>query len=183
MFDSCKLTIPGGELWDERNERFIYSEPKTIVLKHSLVSLSKWESKWKKPFLTKEEKTNEEILDYFRCMTITQNVDPKVYYGLTSDNIKDITDHMNDSMTATTINSHGPKRPNREQITSELIYYWMVAFNIPFECEKWHLNRLITLIRICEIKSQKPKKRSQRDVLSQYAAVNAARKKMHNTKG
>ena len=177
-----KLTIPGGEFWDERNERFIYSDPKTIALEHSLVSLSKWESKWGKPFLTKDEKTNEEILDYFRCMTITQNVDPKTYYSLTQDNIKAITDYMNAPMTATTI-KRGPQRPGREIVTSELIYYWMIAFGIPFECQKWHLNRLIMLIRVCEIKNQKPKKRSQRDVLSQYAALNAARKKMHNTKG
>jgi len=177
------ITIPAGELWDERTERFVYTKQQTIKLEHSLVSLSKWESKWCKPFLTKREKTTEEILDYFRCMTITQNVSDAIYYNLTPDNIKDITDYINSPMSATTITNRSPKRGSREQITSELIYYWMVAFRIPFECEKWHLNRLMNLIRICEIKTQKPKKRSNRDVLNEYAAINAARQKMYNTKG
>ena len=178
------ITIPGGEFWDERTERFMYSDEKKLVLEHSLVSLSKWESKWCKPFLTKDEKTNDEILDYIRCMTITQNVDPKVYMCLTKSNINEIIQYMNAPMTATTINNRSAqKRFNREQITAEIIYYWMIAFKIPFECQKWHLNRLITLIRVCEIKNQKPKKRNPRDVLNQYAALDAARKKMHNTKG
>ncbi len=116
-------------------------------------------------------------------MTITQNVSDAIYYNLTPDNIKDITDYINSPMSATTITNRSPKRGSREQITSELIYYWMVAFRIPFECEKWHLNRLMNLIRICEIKTQKPKKRSNRDVLNEYAAINAARQKMYNTKG
>lgn len=90
---------------------------------------------------------------------------------------------MNSPHTATTIKSRGPALRSREQVTAELIYYWMVAFQIPFECQKWHLNRLMTLIRICEIKSQKPKKRSQRDVLNEYAAVNEANKARFNTKG
>ena len=156
---------------------------RTITLEHSLVSLSKWESKWCKPFLSKADKTNEEIVDYFRCMTITQNVDPKTYYCLTQKNIQEITDYINAPMTATTITSRGPARKSREQVTSELIYYWMVAFRIPFECQKWHLNRLMMLIRICEIKNQKPKKRTQRDVLNEYAAINEANKAKFNTKG
>lgn len=177
------LTIPASELWDERTERFIYTKQQTLVMEHSLVSLSKWESKWCKPFLTKKEKTTEELLDYFKCMTITQNVSDETYLGLTKENIKAIIEYMNSPMTATTIRSYGPKRVGREQVTAELIYYWMVAFRIPFECQKWHLNRLITLIRICEIKSQKPKKRNRRDVLNEYASINAARQKLHNTKG
>lgn len=156
---------------------------RTITLEHSLVSLSKWESKWCKPFLTNADKTDEELIDYFRCMTITQNVDPNIYYCLTRQNIQEITDYMNSPHTATTIKSRGPARRSREQVTAELIYYWMVAFRIPFECQKWHLNRLITLIRICEIKNQKPKKRSQRDVLNEYAAINEANKTRFNTKG
>ena len=177
------VSIDGGELWDERTERFIYTDPKVIKLEHSLISLSKWESKWEKPFLTKEEKTDQEILDYIRCMTITQNVDPITYLCLSRQNINDIIQYMKAPMTATTISRHNNKRPNREEITSELIYYWMVAFRIPFECEKWHLNRLFTLIRVCEIKSQRPKKRSRNEILSDYAAINAARRKQYNTKG
>lgn len=177
------ITIPSVELWDERKEQFVYTKEKTIVLEHSLVSLSKWESKWCKPFLTQTEKSTEELLDYFRCMTITQNVSEETYYGLTRDNIQAIIQYMNAPMTATEFRNRPPSRRGREQITAELIYYWMIAFNIPLECQKWHLNRLITLIRVCEIKNQKPKKRAPRDVLGEYARINAARKKMHNTKG
>ena len=128
--------------------------------------------------------TDEQIRDYFRFMTITQNVNPNVYYSLTAKQIKEIIDYINAPMTATTFsNRFNPGRRSRERITAELIYYWMVAFRIPFECERWHLNRLITLIRICEIKNSKPKKRSQRDILNEYATINAARKKKYNTKG
>ena len=178
------VSINGGEFWDERTERFIYTEPKVIKLEHSLISLSKWESKWGKPFLTKTEKTNQEILDYIRCMTITQNVDPMTYSCLSQQNINEIIQYMNAPMTATTINQRqNARRINREQITAELIYYWMIAFKIPFECEKWHLNRLFTLIRVCEVKNQRSKKRPRNEVLSEYASLNAARKKLYNTKG
>lgn len=178
-----KLTIPGGELWDEKNERFIYTKQKTIALEHSLVSLSKWESKWCKPFLDKSEKTDAEIRDYIRCMTITQNVEDSTYNSITSKNLEDIIKYINAPMTATTFKRRGPVRPSREIMTAEIIYYLMIAFQIPFECQKWHLNRLITLIRVCEIKNQKPKKRSQRDVLNEYAALNAARKAKYKTRG
>lgn len=177
------ITVPEGEFWDEREERFVYTKQQTIVLEHSLVSLSKWESKWCKPFLTKDEKTITEMLDYIKCMTITQNVSDIVYQRLTRENIEAIIEYMNAPMTATTFSNRGQRRQSREQITAELVYYWMIAFNIPFECQKWHLNRLITLIRVCEIKNQKPKKRSNQDVLREYASINAARRKMHNTKG
>ena len=134
--------------------------------------------------LNNKEKTNEQILDYFRFMTITQNVDPNVYYLLTSAQINEIVKYIDAPMTATTFSNRvNNARRSRQQITSELIYYWMVAFNIPFECQKWHLNRLITLIRICEIYNSKPKKRNSKDTLREYAAINAARRKAHNSKG
>lgn len=178
-----KLTIPGGEFWDERTEKFIYTEPKTLVLEHSLVSIQKWESKWNKAFLTKEEKSLAEMLDYMKCMTITQNVDPKTYLCLTKNNIEEIVEYMNAPMTATKINDRTQRRPNHEIITAELIYYWMIMFGVPFECRKWHINQLIALIRVCEIKGQKQKKRNPNDVLQEYASINAARRKLHNTKG
>ena len=130
-----------------------------------------------------EEKTEEEMLDYIKCMTLTKNVDSDVYNHLTIDNVKDVKDYINDPMTATTFSRDEKGQSNSETITSELIYYWMIASNIPFECQKWHLNRLITLIRVCSIKNAPPKKRSKRDIMSRNAALNAARRKQMNTKG
>lgn len=177
-----RITIPAAEQWDERKQEFISTKECSIQLEHSLVSLSKWESKWNKPFLGKDNKTEEEIIDYVRCMTITQNVDPNVYYAMSNDNIKAIRNYIDEPMTATTFKEIGGKT-NREVITSELIYYWMIALNVPFECQKWHLNRLLTLIRVCNIKNQPPKKMKQSEIMRQNAALNAARKKQLNSRG
>lgn len=178
-----RITIPAIELWDEMKQEFVYRKPQTLQLEHSLVSLSKWESKWQKPFLTKEEKTREESLDYIKCMTITQNVDPDTYQYLTNANLEEIYDYIAAPMTATVFSDNKPAKGGREIVTSELIYYWMIALQIPYEYRKWHLNQLITLIRVCEIKNQPPKKKKQKETASYYAALNAARKKKHNTKG
>lgn len=172
-----RITVLEDEQWDERKQEFVYKKGQTLQLEHSLISLSKWESKWCKPFLSRQEKTLEETLDYIKCMTLTQNVDPDVYNYLTTDNIKQINQYIDAPMTATTISEKATGRANREQVTAELIYYWMIALNIPFECQKWHLNRLLTLIRVCNIKNQPPKKRSKKDLLKHHAAVNAARRK------
>ena len=178
-----QITIPSTELWDERKEEFVYVKEKTLQLEHSLVSLSKWESKWNKSFLSSSDKTNEEIIDYIRCMTITQNVDPEVYTRLKNNVIKQIYDYINAPMTATVISDTKRGGGSREVITSELIYYWMIALNIPFECQKWHLNRLLTLIRVCEIKNTPPKSMNRREIMNRNAALNAARRKQFNTKG
>lgn len=177
-----RITIPATEQWDERKQEFISTKECSLQLEHSLVSLSKWESKWHKPFLGKDEKTEEEIIDYVRCMTITQNVDPTVYYALNAKNVQAIKDYIDDPMTATTFRETGGKS-NNEIITAELIYYWMVALQIPFECQKWHLNKLLTLIRVCNIKNQPDKKMDPKQVMKQNAALNAARRKKMNTKG
>ena len=178
-----EITIPSTELWDEINEEFITTKEQTLRLEHSLVSLSKWESKWCKPFLSKTNKTDEEMLDYVRCMTLTQNVHDEVYRCLTDDNIRKIYEYIDAPMTATWFHEDKTKGTSREQTTSELIYYWMIALNIPFECQKWHLNRLLTLIRVCNIKNQPPKKMSKRDIMSRNAALNAARRNQLHTKG
>ena len=178
-----RITIPATELWDESKEEFINIKEQTLQLEHSLVSLSKWESKWCKPFLSKQEKTQEQIIDYVRCMTITQNVNPEIYKYLSRDNLKQINDYIDAPMTATWFSEDKNKKGNNNQITSEIIYYWMIAFNIPFECQKWHLNKLMTLIRVCDIKNQPPKKRSQKEIMSRNAALNAARRKRLNSKG
>lgn len=178
-----QIIIPSIEMWDEVEEKFVYTKEQKLSLEHSLVSLSKWESKWCKPFLSKEAKTVEETIDYIRCMTITQNVNPEIYRYITNDNIKEVNKYIEAPMTATTINEPKGNSVNREQITAELIYYWMIALNIPFECQKWHLNKLLTLIRVCNIKNRPPKKMSKSQLMSRNTALNAARKRQLNTKG
>ena len=178
-----QITIPSLEVWDEVHEIFIHTKEQTLRLEHSLVSVSKWESKWHKSFLESRNKTQEEMLDYIRCMTITQNVDPNVYYCLTAENFNEINAYIEDPHTATSFRENKNTQKRRERITSELIYYWMVAYNIPFECQTWHLSRLLTLIRVCDIKNQPAKKRSAREIARDYASENAARKKMWNTTG
>mgnify|MGYP000488904345 CR=1 FL=1 len=178
-----QLTIPAGEQYDEIKQEFIRTNGCTLQLEHSLVSLSKWESKWCKPFFTKDDKTYEETIDYIRCMTITANVKPEVYYALTNENVTEVTKYINNPMTATSFSNRKRGSISREQITSELIYYWMIALQIPFECQKWHLNRLLTLIKVCNIKNSPPKKRSKRDIMSRNTALNAARRKQLNTRG
>ena len=177
-----KITIPSREMFNEKTQEFFHVHEYTIQLEHSLVSVSKWESKWNKPFLAKEKKTIDETIDYIRCMTITQNIDPSVYNGLTPELIEKVTKYIDAPMTATTfVNNKG--KANNEVVTSELIYYWMVALNIPKECEKWHLNRLMTLIRICNIKNQPAKKMSKREIMQRNSALNAARRAKLNSKG
>ena len=178
-----KITIPAVEQYDEVNQEFITTKEQTLQLEHSLVSLSKWESKWGKPFLSKEAKTVEETTDYIRCMTITQNVDPNVYNFLTNQNIQEVNQYIEAPMTATWFAEDKNSKGGKEQITSELIYYWMISLNIPFECQKWHLNRLLTLVRVCNVKNQPPKKMGKKELMSRNAALNAARRKQLNTKG
>ena len=178
-----RITIPAAELWDEDKQEFVSTKEQTLQLEHSLVSLSKWESKWCKAFLTKTDKTAEETLDYIKCMTITPNVDPNVYNFLTQANMMEINNYIQAPMTATCFNEDKSQKGGREVVTSELIYYWMIALNIPFECQKWHINRLLTLIRVCNIKNQPPKKRSKREIMSSNAALNAARRKQLNSRG
>lgn len=177
-----RITIPSIELFDEENQRFMHSKEVTLQLEHSLVSISKWESIWRKPFLTKEQKSRKETLDYIKCMTITQNIDPNIYRYIQKDVLEEILTYIETPRTATVINETLSKI-NREVITSELIYYWMVTFNIPFECQTWHLDRLLTLIRVINFKNQPKKKGSQRDLMSRNRALNEKRKSELNTTG
>lgn len=180
-----RITIPSAELWNEKTQEFQYTKEQSLVLEHSLVSLSKWESKWEKPFLNpKQEKTTEETIDYIRCMTLNQNIDAKCYKYLTNENMKEINNYIDAPMTATVFYEEKNKfKGYRETITSELIYYWMIALNIPMECEKWHLNRLFTLIKVCDIKNRPTKKGNMRSTMKKYASLNAARRKKFNTRG
>ena len=179
-----KITVPGKqELWDEKNEVFVYTDEKDVVLRleHSLISISKWESKYHTPFLT-ANKTDAQILDYIKCMTLN-NVDDSVYSRLSLDNIKRINDYIADPMTATTVHDNGAKKRSNEIVTSELIYYWMIMYNIPVEFEKWHINRLIMLIRVCSAKNSTDQKMSKTEIMRQNRALNAARRAKYHTKG
>ena len=180
-----KITVPATEFFNEETDEIFSVKEHHLQLEHSLVSMSKWESKWCKPFIKnkRQERTDEETRDYVRCMKLTQNVDHNVYYCLTSKNYEDINNYIDAPMTATWFNDGDEGGGSREIVTSEIIYYWMINFNIPFECQKWHLNRLLTLIRVCNIKSQPPKKMSYREVLSRNNALNEARRKAAHSRG
>ena len=177
------IKIPGRELFDEETQSFIQSEPYELRLEHSLVSVSKWESKWKKPFLDPSgKKTWAESLDYVRCMTLNQHVKPEVYMSIGSKEMEAINAYIEDFRTATKISTKNSS-PNREIMTSEVIYCYMFLHNIPIECQKWHLSRLMTLLEVCSIKSNPGKKMSRSEILAQNKAINAARRKASHTKG
>lgn len=179
-----RIVVPiSPEGWDNEKKEFIEPKVQVLQLEHSLISLSKWESKWCKPFLTNEDKTIEETLDYIKFMTLTPNVSPDVYSHITRANMKEINDYIEAPMTATTFSDNKNSKGKREIITAELIYYWMIALNIPFECQKWHLNKLLTLIRVCNIKNAPPKKKSLKETNKDYEALNAARRKKLKSKG
>lgn len=177
------ITVPTAELFDSRAGEFIETKETVLHLEHSLISISKWESKWHKPYLSKDNKTKEEALDYIRCMTLNSGVDPNVYLGLSDDNIEEIARYVSDPMTATTIKKQN-QRPSNEVVTSELVYYWMTELNIPFDpCQKWHFSRLLTLIEVCSVKKTPAKKMSKGDILRQNHSLNAARRAAHHSRG
>lgn len=183
------IEIPTTEFLVPELNQFVTIKGRTIQLEHSLISISKWESKWKKAFLKKDpERTNEQAVDYIRCMTLTQNVDPKVYMNITPALSKEINDYINDPMSATTLSKIEEQKSgiNRDTVTSELIYYWMVSLQIPFECQKWHLNRLLKLIEVCNAKNSPPQKLNhaqKKAQASHWASLNAARRAKLHSKG
>lgn len=178
------IKVPlGPEEWDAENEVFLEPPCKVLELEHSLVSISKWESKWRKAFLSGKEKTAEETLDYIKYMTLTEDVDPDVYNHLTRENIIQINEYIEAPMTATVLHNDRAKGTSKEVTTSELIYFWMIAQNIPFECQHWHLNRLLTLIKVCSAKNSPPQKRGKGEIMRDYAAINRANRAKFNSKG
>lgn len=177
------ITIPGRELYDQKTGKFITIKETKLLLEHSLISVSKWESKWKRSYFIPEPMTPEQSLDYIACMCLTKNVDPIVFQGIDQKTAKQISDYIADPMTATTINRRD-KRKSRKIITSEVLYFWMTNYGIPFDpCEKWHLNRLITLIEVASAEEAGDKKMPRKEMLQQRALLNAQRRAKYNTKG
>jgi hypothetical protein len=177
------IVVPGPEMYDEKATEFVTEGDFTLELEHSLVSLSKWESNHEIPFLDKTEKTSEQVLDYIRCMTLTPKVPEEIFSRLSDGNLEAINTYLDAKMTATWFNEPPGAPQSREVITAELIYYWMVTFNIPFECQYWHINRLFTLIRVCNIKSAKPRKMTRAEIGARNRELNARRKAQLGTTG
>lgn len=177
-----QITLP-VELWDEEKQEFIVMPGQTLQLEHSLAALSKWESKMCKPFLSKDNKTYEETLEYLKCMMLTPGVTDDIYEYLMRHNFSEIEEYINAPMTATILPKNRGRRGGSETVTAELVYYWMVALNIPDAYDQWHLNKLITFIGVCNVKNSPPKKRSSEDILREQAALNAERRKKLNSKG
>lgn len=177
-----EIIVPEREMFDDKTQQFFYSKQTTLNLEHSLLSISKWESRWNKPFISFDDKTEQETLDYIRCMTLNKNVNPMVYLALSQENLEAINVYINSSMTASKVYTQKATGA-RETVTSETIYYWMIKFNIPFECQKWHLNRLIALIKVCEAKERPPRKMSRGELLRRNSELNAARRKRMNSSG
>lgn len=177
------ITVPGNELFNEETQQFERTAAVVLELEHSLVSISKWESSWEKPFLGDKERTDEEAIDYIRCMVLNDISDPSVFSRLTNENIKQINEYITAKRSATWFNENGKQAKSREVVTSELIYHWMVALTIPFECQHWHLSRLLTLIKVCNQKSTPPKKMSRAEALAKQRELNAQRRAMMQTSG
>lgn len=178
-----KIVIPEREFFDENKNEFVYSKPQEVTLEHSLISISKWESKWHKPFLDeKRQKTDEEFIDYVRCMSLS-NLSDEAFENISERNKADILSYIHDSMTATWFAEDKMPPPSNKILTSEVIYCWMIQNDIPFECQKWHLNRLLTLIRVCSLEKIPEKKMSPMSILSQNASLNKMRRAALHTKG
>lgn len=180
------LTIQVGatDVYDESSETFRAEGGFELQLEHSLAALSKWESEFEKPFLAGTDKSPEEAMAYIRCMVLTPDPPEDFLDKLSTENVNEINAYINKKMTATWFSDATPKtKRNTETVTAELIYYWMTIFHIEWEAQYWHLNRLFTLIRICNVKQDKPKKMSRGEVLARNRELNERRKREMGTKG
>ena len=186
-----KVDIPSGLLFNDADQTFIETQAVTLELEHSLAAISKWECKWHTPFFGEQKKTNDQVIDYIKCMTLNEDVDPNVYLVLPQTVIQEIGEYLENPMTSIKwpdkpMNNGKTRtygKPSKETITSELIYYWMFTQNIPLECENWHINKLLSVIRMCSTKNTPPKKTNPNAILARNASLNAARRKALGTTG
>ena len=180
------IKIKGQELFIPDKNEFVTISDQVLKLEHSLVSISAWEEKWHEKFLNPNiQMTQEQVLDYIKCMTLNEDFPEEAYNFLSSEDVKQIKEYMEDPHTATTINTLGQnrKKHTNKVTTAEEIYYMMFSYGIPKECETWHINKLLTLIEVFSVKNGGEKKMSTREIMQQNAALNAARKAKLNTKG
>lgn len=180
------ITIPGEEYFDDEKQRFLTVNDTTLEFEHSLVSLSKWESEWEKPFLSTDNKSPEQVLDYItRCMLLTPNVPPEIFHKFTTEHYKQINEYIESKMSATWFadlpKPNGPRR--KEVITAEIIYYWMDELKIDLDWEKRHLARLFTLIKVHNEKNQPEKKVDKRAIMERNRQLNEERLAKMGTKG
>lgn len=178
-----EITIPSKEYFNEETNRFVTVKGATLKLEHSLLSISKWESIWHVPFLSDKPKSYDQTIDYIRCMTLNPSADPNVYFAIPNSEVLKINNYIENPMTASTVSEPKGGGSRNQVITSELIYFWMISHQIPFECEKWHLNRLLMLIRICNAKNSSPKQMTKNEIYNQYKSLNAARRAKSGSRG
>lgn len=179
------ITIPPVDLFDEKTEMITEVPEFTVELEHSLASISKWESKYEKPFLGDAARTKNEIIGYIDAMCLTPEVPPTIFHRLSTENFGEINRYINSKMTATWFSERQQQGRSREIVTSEVVYYWMVSMNIPFECEHWHFNTLLTLIKVTNSKNapQKKNTRGSRDAAADRRALNEARRQKSGSHG
>lgn len=179
------IIVSGNELFDERTQEFVNTEDVVLHLEHSLISLSKWESKHNKPFLGPEKKVQEDVIEYIKAMVLDDNVPDDVFNRLGNDNINAISEYISSTQSATTFveTPQQKSRARSEIITAELIYFWMVSYNVPWECETWHLNKLFALLKVCNIKNSKEKPMSPSEIAKRNRDLNAERKQKLGTSG
>lgn len=177
-----RLEVITEEGYDESSEQFVAASSRILELEHSLLSLSKWESKWCVPFLSTNSKTEEQTLDYIRMMYLRGEFPEDIWTKLEPKHYDQIREYIDAPMTATTFNDKKAKA-SREIVTAELIYYWMIALGIPFECQEWHLNKLLTLVKVCNIKNSPKQKMSAADSAQQRQQLNEERRRATGSRG
>ena len=176
------INVPSVDLFDETKQEFVTFNGEALMLEHSLVSLSKWESLTEKPFLGPEDKTREDTIEYIKLMTLSPVNSPEIYKHLSSENFQEISAYIDAKMTATWFATAPPSRATADIITAEIIYYWMIALQVPFECQHWHLSRLLTLIKVLNLKNapEKTTRPTQNDVAARRALNDARLAKSNN---